>query len=96
MLDMRIHNNANRYLKLYMYLDVRTHSNTQTNTFATLANATLETSWLLHLTHINKGLDTPTLHMPRTCSVSAPYQCLHPSPRLRHWPSLLIPFVPNR
>jgi hypothetical protein len=63
--------------------------------FATLANTTLKTSWLLHLIYINKGPKAPTMYVPRTSSVSAHYQCLHFSPRLRHQPQSLISFVPT-
>lgn len=43
---------------------------------ATLANITLKTSWLLYLTHISKGSNSTILHMPRTSTISANYQCL--------------------
>jgi hypothetical protein len=61
----------------------------------TVANATLKTSWLFYLAHINKGPNVPILYMPHTPNVSTCYQCLHLSPRLRNLPPSLIPFVPT-
>jgi hypothetical protein len=81
--------------KLSSFIDVSIYKSLHINSYssclyiivATLANVTLTTSWLLHLAHTNKGLVVPTLHMPRTFSVSAHYQW--------HRPSSLIPFVPT-
>jgi hypothetical protein len=62
---------------------------------ATLANAILKTFLLFYLNHINKDHNAPTLHMPYKPSVSAHYQCLHLSLRLRYGSPSLIFFVPT-
>jgi hypothetical protein len=59
----------------------------------TLFSTILKASWLLHFAYINKGPDAPTLHMLRTCSVSAYYQWPHLSLSLKHRPTSLISFV---